>query len=107
MRRHLVLTAVLLTLSPLAQASQWIGPFSISRFETDESSAHFLRATGFPNPDNCPNATYIKFEGSEVLVQRAIAIGLAAKVGGLQVRYLVSGCSATGYIRATSIEIWD
>jgi hypothetical protein len=85
-------------------AGGWVGPFPVARINPDDTLVYFLRPdgmSGFPNPDNCPNATYLAYDSSQKLIDRALAVGLAAKAMGKQVRHWVSGCTPGGYIRAT------
>lgn len=92
-----------------ANSAEWIGPYSISRIETDGGPVYFLKPdeiTAFPNPNNCPSSLYVVYETPGKPSDRALAIGLTAKGLGKQVRYYITGCSVGGYITATSIEIW-
>jgi len=91
-----------------ANSAEWIGPYSISRIETDGGPVYFLKPdeiAAFPNPSNCPSSLYVVYETPGKPSDRALAIGLTAKGLGKQVRYYITGCSASGYITATAIEI--
>ena len=81
-----------------------VGAFVLAAIAAVFGFVYWLQNAGGLGPRT---SYYVQFEGSEVLVCRAIAVGLTAKTAGLQVRYMISGCSASGYVRATSIEVWN
>jgi hypothetical protein len=104
MKKLLVLVACVLTSAP-SFATGWIGPYTISTVELGDPITYFSTTSSLANPDGCASPTFIAFDlADNNLMTRVIAAGLAAKAGGLQVRFLTSGCWG-GYIHAYRIEI--
>jgi hypothetical protein len=84
-----------------------IGPYAIGTIEASETGVYFSTPPGlatYPNPYGCQNATWVVFDLTSSLADRALAIGLAAQAQSQKVRFQITGCYNT-YIKANVVQI--
>lgn len=82
----------------------WIGPYTLATVEIGDGVTHFAATSSFLNRDGCTSPGFIAFDAANPLMDRIVAAGLAAKLAGALVRFLVNGC-LSGYIHASRIEV--
>jgi len=94
-----------------AQADEWIGPYQVTYIEEGSGNVYFMRDYGgfgqySSGYTGCNNSTvYFPQSLTDLVVSRALAVGLSAQATGMRVKFLVTGCPNNGYLAARAISI--